>query len=353
MLKELQQIQQQQGAIFNSEGTIPLSFGNDEQGIKAVENGVALYDRSHWGLLQLKGDDCQRFLHNQTTNDINRLTSGQGCDTIFVTSTGRIIDLATVYLTDDACEIIVSPQRRQYLMEWMDRFIFPMDKVELKDISPEYNIFTLLGSDSNQLLNKFGLEPILNQPQGYHLLANLGTIPVRIIAGSGLTIPGYNLIIKSEYAAKVWQELTQAGATLLGENVWEKLRILEGRPAPDHELTEDYNPLEAGLWKTISFEKGCYIGQETIARLNTYKGVKQRLWGIKLKQEVKPGTEIILGDKKVGIITSCTLTDSGAFALGYIKTKAGGQGLQIKVEQQTGETVSVPFLTHEYYQPNS
>lgn len=60
-----------------------------------------------------------------------------------------------------------------------------------------------------------------------------------------------------------------AEAVPLGDRVWEQLRIQQGRPAPDQELTEDYNPLEAGLWQTISFEKGCYIGQETIARLNT------------------------------------------------------------------------------------
>ena len=72
------------------------------------------------------------------------------------------------------------------------------------------------------------------------------------------------------------------------------MRIQQGRPKSDRELTEDYNPLEAGLWQTISFEKGCYIGQETIARLNTYKGVKQKLWGIKLDRSVSPQTPIFV-----------------------------------------------------------
>jgi folate-binding protein YgfZ len=351
-IEQLRQIQHQLGAIFADDQTTILSFGNDHQALKAVETGVALYDRSHWGLLQLKGDERQQFLHNQTTNNINNLKPGQGCDTVFVTSTGRTIDLASVYLTHDSIKILVSPTRRHHLIQWIDRFIFPMDKVELRDLSQQNTVFTLLGSGSDHILHKLGLDEIIAQPQGNHIIGKIGESLVRVAVGSGLTIPGYTIIVSLQAAQAVWEKLAKAGAILLGDRVWEHLRILNGRPMAGQELTEDYNPLEAGLWKTISFNKGCYIGQETIARLNTYKGVKQRLWGIKLLQEVTANTEVMLAGNKVGVITSCTPTENGAFALGYIKTKAGGLGLRVQVEQQTGEVVSVPFLIHEYYQPN-
>ncbi|MGD1921868.1 MAG: YgfZ/GcvT domain-containing protein, partial [Pleurocapsa sp.] len=120
-----------------------------------------------------------------------------------------------------------------------------------------------------------------------------------------------------------------------------------GRPKSDFELTEDYNPLEAGLWQTISFEKGCYIGQETIARLNTYNGVKQKLWGIKLDRSVTTQTPIMIENKKVGVLTSYTNTDKGNYGLGYVRTKAGGAGLQVQVGEAKGELVSVPFITHK------
>lgn len=132
----------------------------------------------------------------------------------------------------------------------------------------------------------------------------------------------------------------------MGDRVWEQLRIEQGRPTPDHELTDDYNPLEAGLWQTISFEKGCYIGQETIARLNTYKGVKQQLWGIRLQAPVEPGTVVMLGEEKVGKLTSFTQTAQGAFGLAYIRTKAGGVGLKVLLGEVEGEIVDVPFLIH-------
>jgi folate-binding protein YgfZ len=126
---------------------------------------------------------------------------------------------------------------------------------------------------------------------------------------------------------------------------------MQGRPIPDQELTEYYNPLEAGLWRTVSFEKGCYIGQETIARLNTYKGVKQRLWGVQLSEVVSPGTVVTIGAEKVGILTSMTDLEM-PFGLAYIRTKAGGEGLQVQLGNASGKVVAVPFLSHEYYQPN-
>ncbi|MBD0362306.1 MAG: folate-binding protein, partial [Coleofasciculus sp. C3-bin4] len=149
-------------------------------------------------------------------------------------------------------------------------------------------------------------------------------------------------------AAKLWKTLTAAGAIPMGDRVWEQLRIEQGRPTPDHELTDDYNPLEAGLWQTISFDKGCYIGQETIARLNTYKGVKQQLWGVRLSAPAEPGSVITVEGDKVGKLTSFTETDQGPFGLAYIRTKAGGVGLKVQVAEVEGEIVDVPFLTHDY-----
>ncbi|OKH19686.1 folate-binding protein YgfZ [Hydrococcus rivularis NIES-593] len=353
MIQALRDIQKKIGAIFEGESNTPSSFGNDREAIEAAKAGVALWDRSSWGLLQLKGEDRSRFLHNQTTNNINSLQPGQGCDTVFVNSTGRTLDLATAYLTEDAILILVSPNRRGQLMQWMDRYIFPMDKVELADISYDNAIFTLIGPESDSLVKQLAGESmsLVDRPEGSHLLVQIGENSIRIAVGSGLALPGYTLIVPVEAAAQIWSKLTGLGAIPLGDRVWEQLRILQGRPVPDKELTEDYNPLEAGLWKAISFDKGCYIGQETIARLNTYKGVKQRLWGVKLNAPVAAGTPVTLEGDKVGVLTSLIETEAGLFGLAYVRTKAGGAGLTVAVGEASGELVSVPFLTHEYYQP--
>lgn len=350
MIQELRDVQQSAGATFESvaDVTVPASFGNDAAARQAARQGVALCDRSHWGLLKLSGDDKVRFLHNQSTNDFQRLKPGQGCDTVFVTSTARTIDLATAYMTEDAVLILVSPNRRQQLMEWLDRYIFPMDRVELKDISGENAIFSLIGPESDSVLEQLSDERPTEETYASHQELLLNGLNVRVAVGNGLALPGYNLIVSATNAAKVWQALIEAGAMPMGDRIWEQLRIEQGRPVPDRELTDDYNPLEAGLWQTISFDKGCYIGQETIARLNTYKGVKQQLWGVRLQSPVEPETVVMVGEEKVGKLTSFTQTDSGVFGLAYIRTKAGGKGLKVKVGDTEGEVVDVPFLTHEY-----
>lgn len=122
-----------------------MSFGNETEAITATKQGVAIYDRSYWGLLKISGADRLRFLHNQSTNSIQSFKPGEGCDTVFVTSTARTLDLATALITEDAILVLVSPNRRQQLMEWLDRYIFPMDQVELQDITHDYAVFSLLG----------------------------------------------------------------------------------------------------------------------------------------------------------------------------------------------------------------
>ncbi|MGK7930628.1 MAG: folate-binding protein YgfZ [Microcystaceae cyanobacterium] len=345
MIQSLKDIQQQSSAIFEQDSSIPITFGNDEQVSTLLTTSVLICDRSHWGLLQLTGKDRFRFLHNQTTNNIDVLKAGEGCDTVFVNSTGRTLDLATAYVRDEEIWVLVSPKRRTFLMEWMDRYLFPMDKVELKDISEEKAIFTLISQKSTEIINKIGGDNLIALPHGSHKEIIIEEITVTIGIGSGLNTFGYNLIVDSKDAAKLWLLLINLGVIPIGETAWKTLSIHQGRPMVDRELTEDYNPLEAGLWDAISFDKGCYIGQETIARLNTYKGVKQRLWGIELNQSVEPQTPIMVNGEKVGILTSCI----EQFGLGYIRTKAGGEGLNVQIGDATGKVVAVSFLSHDYH----
>ncbi|MEH2174185.1 CAF17-like 4Fe-4S cluster assembly/insertion protein YgfZ [Nostoc sp.] len=321
----------------------------DAAAIEAAKVGVAICDRTAWGRIKVAGDDRLNFLHNQSTNNFQILKPGQGCDTVFVTSTARTIDLVTAYVREDAVILLVSPNRRQYLMEWLDKYIFYADKVELSDITQYTNTFSLIGPGSDAVLEKLGISELIGQPYGSHQVYTIAPAEgVRIAVGSGLAAPGYTFTFPYTDKETVWNKLLEAGAVEMSDRAWDALRILQGRPAPDAELTDDYNPLEVGLWQTISFTKGCYIGQETIARLNTYKGVKQHLLGIRLSAPVEVGSAIAVGDEKVGKLTSYTQTADGYFGLGYIRTKAGGVGLKVQVGETEGEIVEIPFVSHEY-----
>jgi tRNA-modifying protein YgfZ len=316
----------------------------DLNAIQAVEEGVTVSDRSHWGCIRISDEDRLRFLHNQSTNDFESLKPGQGCDTVMVTSTARTIDLVTGYVLDDAVLLLVSPNRRQLLMEWLDRYIFFADKVKLTDVTEDMATLSLIGPQSHAIVEKLGAGDLIGKPSGNHILVD-GVI---VAVGSGLASPGYTLILPIAKKQTLWETILGLGAVELSDRTWEMLRIIQGRPAPDLELTDDYNPLEVGLWQTVSFNKGCYIGQETIARLNTYKGVKQYLWGIRLSAAAELGTVITLGEEKIGKLTSYTATPDGHFGLGYIRSKAGGVGLKVQIGETEGEIVSVPFISHEY-----
>lgn len=343
MTQTLQDLQTAAGAIFTN--GIPAHFGHDAAVIDQIGSGIGLCDRTQWGRIQVTGSDRHRFLHNQTTNDFNILKPGQGCDTVFVTSTGRTIDLATAYVTEDAVLLLVSPDYNQRLIEWMDRFIFFADKVELQDVTESTVAFSLLGEGVAEALD---IDAIAHQPYATHQVMAIGGIEVRVAVGSGLTTPGYTLIAAASDAAQLWQTLTAAGAQPFGTEAWEQLRIQQGRPASGQELTDAVNPLEAGLWQTISLSKGCYIGQETITRLHTYRGVKQQLWGIKMNAAAELDSVIMDGEERIGKLTSCTQTPEGHFGLAYIRTKAVTPGLKVTIGAAEGDLVAVPFITHEY-----
>jgi folate-binding protein YgfZ len=370
----LRQVQRQAGAQLDpavAAGLVPATYAGveDEEAIAAARTGVALADYTDWTWLQFTGDDRLTFLHNQTTQDFRTLEPGQGRSAVVVTSTARTIDWITGYATDSAVDLLAAPRMAERLIPWLDRYIFPMDRVAIADRSAQVGTLMLIGPGAIALLASLGLEGLAALPEHQHGSGAIAGMPVRWAIGSGLGLPGVTLWMETPAMAAhdtapptqppqdqpavetplatVWQALHQGGATPLGATAWERLRIEQGRPMPGQELTDDFNPLEAGLWQSISFNKGCYIGQETIARLDTYKGVKQQLWGIQLDGWVEPGTPLHVGTEKVGRVTSCVPTAAGAIALGYVRTKAGGAGLTVTAGDRTGITVAVPLLTRE------
>ncbi|MGB0564337.1 MAG: YgfZ/GcvT domain-containing protein [Spirulinaceae cyanobacterium] len=344
-MNDLKILQARQGAVVEQE--LATSFDNDAVALAAVqEQRLAICDRSHWTLLRLTGEDRQTFLHNQTTNQIQLLQPGQGCETVFVNSTGRTLDLATVCAQADSLDVIASPGRNAALMTWLDRYLFPADRVELQDCTGDFALFSVFGRP-----DLTGLDALNPDAVGNHCELEVAGVSVRAIAGTGLSAPGYTLQVPIAQATTVWANLTEQGAVPFGQTLWEHLRVLDGRPVPDAELTTDYNALEAGLWRAISFNKGCYIGQETIARLNTYQGVKQRLWGLRLPEEVAIGTPLMLADKTVGTITSISpgpAVEGMIAALGYLKTKAGGPGLTVQAGDVAVQVCALSFIGHEY-----
>jgi tRNA-modifying protein YgfZ len=302
-----------------------------------------LYDASTWGQIEVTEQDRLTFLHNQSTNGFKLLKVGDVCETTFLTSTARTIDLATAYILEDKVILTVSPNGAEPLIKFLDRYIFFADKVTLKDVSAETTLFRILGETSGEYLASLGLE----LPTEGYVKTTIAETEVLLTATSGLSLPGYSLLLPADRSNAVKAVLNLEPCT---ESQWETLRIQQGRPMPGQELTSDFNPLESGLWHTISFVKGCYIGQETIARLDTYKGVKQQLWGFELPSPVDVGTAIFAiedAEAKIGTVTSVVDTEEGAIGLAYVRTKAGAAGTVVRIGDRETTLQDLPYLTRD------
>jgi tRNA-modifying protein YgfZ len=306
-------------------------------------HAVVLVDRTHWGRIRVSDRDRLTFLHNQSTQMLNLRKPGEVCDTTFVTSTARTLDLATVAVLAESAIVVVSPQMAQTLIAFLDRYIFFADQVKLTDITAETVMFTVMGSASEETLKTLGLEVTAGVVEG-----TIAGVPVTAIAGTGLVTPGYTIVAAVGDREVLWTALARTAEVMDGDR-FERLRIEQGRPMPGFELTDDYNPLDAGLWNTVSFNKGCYIGQETIARLESRDAVKMGLWGVMLDSQVEPGTTVFVNDDKAGTITSVYgLENGGAIGLCYVRTKAAGLGAIVRVgtleESQTATLLDLPFV---------
>ncbi|PIK94381.1 aminomethyltransferase [Synechococcus sp. 60AY4M2] len=314
------------------------------EGQPVAQTGSLLLDRSGWGRLRMKGSPGLDYLHNQSTQNLKALQPGQGADTVFVTPTAGILDLATVYVGEEDCWIWTSPQRRSLLMQSLGRMLPLVRGAQLKDETDQTFGFGLLGPQSQALLEQVVSSEEIPTRLNEHCAVEIQGIPVHLACGTGLAQPGFTLWGTIDQKVALEECLLQAGAKLAPPELWEVLRLEAGRPAADRELTSDYNPLEAGLWRAVSLDKGCYVGQEVLAKQVTYRRIRQTLWGIRLQGEAQPGTEILRQGEKIGLLTSAGLTSQGYLGLGYVRTKFNpAEGLEVEVGSAPGVLTRMPF----------
>ncbi|XP_020211151.1 putative transferase At1g60990, chloroplastic [Cajanus cajan] len=337
------------GAEVSGEGIVE-TFHNDDEALDAIDNGVVVVDLSHFGRIRVSGEDRIQFLHNQSTANFECLHEGQGCDTVFVTPTARTIDIAHAWLMKNAISLVVSPETCRTITEMLNKYIFFADKVEIQDITKQTSFFVLVGPKSGQVMENLNIGDLVGKPYGTHQHFNVDRQPVTIGVGNIISEGGFSLLMSPAAAPSIWKAILTQGAIPMGSNAWNKLRIIRGRPAPGMELTNEFNVLEACLWSSISLNKGCYKGQETISRLITYDGIKQRLWGFHLSAAAEPGSIIMVNGKKVGKLTSYTSgrKHSEHFGLGYIKRQAASEGDTVIIgDNIKGTMVEVPFLSQQ------
>lgn len=305
--------------------SIPHDYGNEVNEISAANNSLAILDRSYLGKIYIKGKDSLDLLNRISTNDLHYLAIGTVCDTIFVTPKGRLIDYCRIInIGEDQYILICSFIKTNHLMEWINKFII-LEDVMISDVTDEYIWLTLLGPHSKRFLNNFSKNPISEEDEAIWLENDLFQFPA--FKNTNFISLAYNFCFTKDEAKAIFPKLinslTKLNGSLIGDSAFQVIRIESGMPDWGTEITEDYNPHEARLIDAVSFTKGCYTGQEVIARLDTYDKVQKYLMIIDIFEKInqKAPIDLYIEDDHVGVITSYKYNpiSKNYIGLGYIK----------------------------------
>ncbi|MBB4664127.1 YgfZ/GcvT domain-containing protein [Conexibacter arvalis] len=304
---------------------------------RAVRAGAGLVDRSERGKLALTGGEAKRFLQGQVTQDVEALEPGSGAYAAFLTNKGKM--LGDLRILDAGDELLLDTERvaLQALFTMIRRYSLGFD-VELHRRTLERGLLSLVGPESRALLGDAAAS--LGTAEHDHVAAELDGIPLRLVA----TWAGVDLIVESGRTAELAAALAARGATPVDEEVAEALRVEAGRPRYGVDLDDATIPQEAGLnERAVSFTKGCYVGQETVARL-FYKGKPNRhLRGLRLSEPVAPGTELTLDGRRVGAVGGVARSPRhGPIALALVRREAE-PGATVQAGAATAEVVELPF----------
>lgn len=303
---------------------------------------ATLFERPDAGLLVLTDADRSDFLQRMTTNNINALRPGQAAVTVLTSPTARITFVFTVLCRPDELWLLPAPGEATALSRHLRGQIFFMDKVKVRDASAEFVRSRVFGPAAADALAGLAIAPDLpaNQWEASEDLV--------VLNQQEYDLPGFELIVPVDQQAAVVARLREQGITLLADAAAYDVRRIElGRPAAGHELTPDFTPLEAGLAWTCAENKGCYTGQEIIARQITYDKVTKTLVGLVAQQPLTVGANVQVGTQTVGTVTSATVSPNlnSPIALAILKRPHNQAGVKVTVGDSEAEVVTLPFVT--------
>ena len=242
---------------------------------QAAAHRASYFLQPNGGLIQIADPDRVEFVQRQTTNDAQRLEPGHLQLSVLTNPAARILDVFHILPDSDELLLITLPGLGSSTAAYLKRRIFFMDKVSVTDVSASYLQIELVGPQVNKNLKRLGVQTLPTDMDAASV--SIGGVETRLLATSRATTFGCRLLVAFDSGQTVLSALETAGFTSLDTDTFELLRIESGLPAANHELSEEYTPLEAGLQKAISATKGCYTGQEVIARQITYDKVTQQL----------------------------------------------------------------------------
>ena len=282
------------------------------------------------GVIELSGADRLDLLHRLSTNDLENMPVNHVQRTVFTDPVGRMIDVVTVLNLSDELLLVTSSGRSQAMQDWLQRHIFFQDDVTVHVAEKEWSLYGAYGPKAADSI------PSAAPPTGALIAGDQG-----IVWPIDQPVPGFLNLIGPDHTDPDWAADSSA------IDAFEILRIEAGIPKMGAEIREDSIPLEVGLWDEVSFEKGCYVGQEIIARMESRGKLAKQLVGIRLESQTRAGSSLKQGGQAVGTLTSVVHSPR----LGWIGLASGRPSAletedgRVKVDEsdQSAFIVELPF----------
>ncbi len=338
----LRSYHQANGAEVADDG-IPLYYTDPGVEDQAAQHAAVLLDRSHEARLELDGADRTALLERMSTNHLTEMAVNEGRATIFTDPNARVLDRVLVINRDPALLLVGGPSRTPALLDYLRRSIFFNDRVTVRDLTPETAQFGLHGPHAEAVAEALlpgagGLPPLFGTP------VQIEGITVFMARRKPYAGTHWMIVAPAGQAEQVWTAALRAGQPhgliAAGSLTFNVMRIRSGRPGAWRELTNAYIPLELGLWDEISFHKGCYTGQEIIARMESRGRLARTIVRLRLSAAVSAPADLTAEGRPAGVITSSVTTPDGEhLGIGVIRVALADAGRMLSAGEVQAEVI--------------
>ncbi len=327
---------------------ITANYGDALAEHAALRESAGVLDLSFRSRICLTGADRARFLHGQVTNDVNRLRAGEGCYAAITTAKGKMESDLNIYALQDELLLDFEPGLTQKISQRLEKFIVS-DDVQVVDVAPLYGLLSVQGPKAAEAINALGIFPELPAKE-FQLLKISDSMLGEIYLMNQSR--GFDLFVPTDSLGAVADKLIAAAKSLGGRACgWDALeiaRIEAGLPRFGADMDESNIPLECGIEsRAVSYQKGCYIGQEVINRIHSIGHVNKELRGLRLADELKSlpakGDKLFHDGKEAGYVTSAVKSPAlnANIALGYVRREVNAPGTELLLRGSAGDTKAV------------
>lgn len=337
----LHQAHLEAGARIGERGAaeIVLGFGSPEQEYQALEQAVGVADRSHRAILRIAGPEAKLYLHGLVTNDVKGVGAGSGNYTSVVNARGKMLgDARLLVRSQEELLLDLEPESHPAMSAHLDQHLISED-CELQDLTGALALLGAYGPKARAAMER-AVGPFAEglSPFRHETIQVEGTEAV-VVAAAPAGVDGFELLVNADVAAGVWARLVDAAEELgggrVGDETLDAARIHHVVPRYGADMDESTIPLEANLERAISYTKGCYVGQEVIAKA-TYRGkVRRKLGQLQVSPGTQAGVSLLEGERVVGTIASVLEPDPGGgppLALAYVRPELLVVGKELAIE---------------------